>query len=535
MNLLKPIFFIIVFILLLIGCSQKSSNNSVSEIITYTNPILHLDYSDPDVVQVGSKYYMTASSFNCIPGLPLLESENLVDWELIGYAIKQLEPDSVFSKPQHGNGVWAPAIRYHNNMFYIYYGDPDFGIFVVTAKDIHGPWSKPLLVKDGKGWIDPCPFWDEDGTAWLVHAWAGSRAGVKSTLTLHKMSADGRELLDNGIIVFDGHHEHKTVEGPKMYKRNNYYYIFAPAGGVTEGWQLALRSKNVTGPYEVEKVLDQGATNINGPHQGAWVDAFDGSSWFFHFQDKGAFGRIVHLQPMEWINDWPVIGKDTDGDGIGEPVLQNEIVIQNARRQQISDSYSDEFNTPDLNLNWQWHANPKAKWGAPTAHLGYLRLNAIPFAERNSLWGVPNLLMQKFPSNNFIATTKIDIFLHEEGDLAGLLIMGYDYAYLAIEKHNDVNTLVYRTCSASDKGGKENTILNIPWNDSTVYFKTKVDSMGNCQYSYSANDENYTTIPESFLALPGKWIGAKVGLFCISDTHTNDAGYINVDWFRFGN
>ena len=291
---------------------------------TYKNPIIHADYSDPDVVQWGDDYFMTSSSFNVAPGLPILHSKDLVNWELVNYALPKQVPIKHFNTPQHGNGVWAPSIRVHNNELYIYWGDPDFGIYMVKTDDPFGNWEEPVLMMEAKGAIDPSPLWDEDGKAYLVHAWAGSRAGVKSILTVHKMNAEGTKVLDYGRHVFDGHENHPTVEGSKFYKRNGYYYIFAPAGGVSTGWQLVLRSKNIYGPYEEKVVLEQGATAINGPHQGAWVTTDTGEDWFFHFQDVDAYGRIVHLQPMHWENDWPVMGKDQNGNGIGEPVLQHK-------------------------------------------------------------------------------------------------------------------------------------------------------------------------------------------------------------------
>lgn len=525
------IIFWLTIVVAISACSNSEQSNSGYE-IEYTNPILHMDYSDPDVVKVGEKFYMTASSFNCVPGLPLLESENLVDWKLVGYAIKELELTDTFSKPQHGNGVWAPAIRYHNNQFYIYYGDPDFGIYMLTAPDIKGPWTKPYLVKAGKGWIDPCPFWDDNGSAWLVHAWAASRAGIKSTLTLHKMSPDGKSLLDNGAIIFDGHIGNPTVEGPKMYKRKGFYYVFAPAGGVTEGWQLVLRSKNVLGPYKAKKVLHQGITSINGPHQGAWVDNFDGTSWFYHFQDKGAYGRIVHLQPMTWNDNWPVIGIDEDGDGCGEPVVAAVVKSQTPKQEVDKTIFSDEFNSPKLNLHWQWHANPTAKYGAPTGYLGFLRLNAIPVTLEKSLWEAPNLLLQKFPAEEFECSTKIDLNLHESGDKTGLIVMGYDYAYVGIEKVDKENYLVYKVCSNADKGGVENTIHSQPYTQESIYLKLAVNKDVKCNFYFSADGKEYTALNQKFTALPGKWIGAKVGLFCIGKQKTNNAGYVNVDWFR---
>jgi beta-xylosidase len=513
------------------SCKQEKSQ----QLISYTNPIIHADYSDPDAIRVGDKYYMTASSFNCIPGLPLLESDNLVDWKLVGYAVKSLEPDSVFSKPNHGGGIWAPSLRYHNQKFYIYYGDPDFGTYMLTADNFTGPWTKPQLVKAGKGWIDPCPFWDDNGNAWLIHAWAGSRAGIKSTLTLHRMSRDGTQLLNNGILIYDGHGINPTIEGPKLYKHNNFYYIFAPAGGVTHGWQLVLRSEQITGPYEARKVMHRGNTQINGPHQGAWVQAPDNSSWFIHFQDKEAFGRIVHLQPLNWQNNWPVIGSDTDNDGIGEPVLEGKLQTSSKSNRAVLDTGSDEFNEATLNLNWQWQANPDALWGAPSGHLGFLRLNALAFPELKNLWEAPNLLLQKFPSSNFTATTKVELFLKEEGDKTGLIIMGMDYAYLGVEKRKDGNYLVYRQCLNAEKGKDETTLFSEKWTEPLVYLQSITDSLGNCNFSFSANNQDFKTLPDSFNAKPGKWIGAKVGLFSIGKNPTNDAGYINADWFRFTN
>ncbi|HRV56343.1 MAG TPA: glycoside hydrolase 43 family protein, partial [Mangrovimonas sp.] len=252
---------------------------------TYKNPVLYADYSDPDVVRVGDDFYMTASSFTAVPGLPILHSKDLVNWELINHAVQEIVPIPVFNVPQHGNGIWAPSIRYHHDEFYIYWGDPDFGIYMVKTKNPYGDWEKPVLVMEGKGLIDPCPFWDEDGKAYLVHAYAGSRASVKSILVINKMNPEGTKVLDKGKVVFDGHDAHPTVEGPKFYKRSGYYYIFAPAGGVATGWQLVLRSKNIYGPYEEKVVLEQGSTNINGPHQGAWLDSPNGEDWFVHFQD----------------------------------------------------------------------------------------------------------------------------------------------------------------------------------------------------------------------------------------------------------
>ena len=276
---------------------------------TFRNPILFADYSDPDVIRVGDTYYLTASSFHYTPGLPILISKDLINWKLVNYALDRVceapgagrpHEDSVaiekrFQKPCHSEGVWAPTIRYHEGMFFIFYGMPDEGIYMVRAKDPLGKWEEPVCLLPGKGLIDSCPFWDEDGRAYIVHAYAKSRIGFKSILGIFEMSPDGTRAISEDKFIFDGNdpaHPAITIEGPKVYKRDGFYYILAPAGGVRQGWQVALRSRNIEGPYEIRTVMDQGNSVINGPHQGGLVDTTDGEEWFLHFQDRGLFGRM---------------------------------------------------------------------------------------------------------------------------------------------------------------------------------------------------------------------------------------------------
>jgi beta-xylosidase len=500
---------------------------------TYKNPVINADYSDPDVIRVGDDFYLISSSFNCVPGLPVLHSNDLVNWTLIGHVFSHQIPLDVFDKPQHGKGVWAPSIRFHNGEFYIYYPDPDFGIYLVKAKNPAGPWTEPLLVLAGKGIIDPCPYWDLDGNTYLVHAWAGSRAGIGSILTMRKMNPEGDKVIDDGVLIFDGHDKQPTVEGPKIYRRNGYYYIFAPAGGVARGWQLVLRSKKIYGPYDEKIVMDQGKTIINGPHQGAWVETQKGESWFIHFQDAGAYGRVVHLQPMKWVNDWPVIGNDPEGDGKGEPVLTY-------KKPDVGKSYpketlpeSDEFNDTKLGLQWQWHANPKSYWAFPAGPSGFLRLFAMPVPENFvNFYVVPNLLLQKFPAREFTATTKFTFKPRFDGERAGLIIMGADYAYLSVKQVNGKLSLSQTICKNADKQNPEKEGVMIPLTDKTFWLRVKVADEAICSFSYSTDGTEFITLGEAFTARPGRWIGAKAGLFCVSQGKTNDAGYADIDWFR---
>jgi beta-xylosidase len=520
-----PVIFLLSFAC---GRDKPSASNE-----TYSNPIISADYSDPDVIRVGNDYYMVSSSFNCIPGLPVLHSMDLVHWELEGYALARLQPDEYYSVPRHGGGVWAPCIRYHNGEFYIYYPDPDYGIYLVRAKNPVGPWSEPLLVKKGKGLIDPSPLWDDDGNAYMVYAFAGSRAGVKSVLMVSRMNAEGTSVGDEGIMVFDGHETHPTVEGPKFYKRNGYYYIFAPAGGVTNGWQLILRSGDIYGPYEERVAMHQGTTDVNGPHQGAWITTPSGEDWFIHFQEKGPYGRIVHLQPVRWTDDWPVIGSDDDNDGTGEPVASFSIPQADKTWKPAALPASDEFSSSIMGLQWQWHANPSLTWGYPSKAYGCYRLNCVtrPDNSRN-LWDIPNLFLQKLPAEEFTATSLIHFRLRSDGEEVGMVIMGQDYQYISLKRSEGSNWIRLVRCSEANVGSDEVVIFSGEMSSNELFFRVKVEKKALCSFSYSTDGTTYIELGTPFRARAGMWIGAKIGFFALRDGFINDTGYGDIDWVR---
>ena len=511
----------------------------------YRNPVLHADYSDPDVCAVGEDYFLTASSFNCTPGLPILHSKDLVNWKIVNYALKKVEPVEYYNEPRHGKGVWAPSIRFHGGMYYIYWGDPDFGIFMVKTRDPYGEWDAPVLVKAGKGMIDPCPLWDDDGRVYLAHAWAGSRAKFNSVLTVCELNKEGTKVISDPVLVFDGNDGvNHTIEGAKFYKRNGFYYLFAPAGGVVSGWQLVMRSKDVYGPYEARIVMAQGKTDINGPHQGGWVDTPAGESWFLHFQDKGAYGRVLHLNPMKWVNDWPVIGVDKDGDGCGDPVSRY-------RKPKTGKTYpietpveSDEFDTRKLGLQWEWHANYQDVFGF-TTNMGYARIYGHELSSHfKNFWEVPNLLMQKFPAEEFTATAKLKVSAKDDGQLSGLIVMGWDYSWIGVEKQGEKFLLKQAVCKDAEQGNLEQVstlaVLEpsrkfeaglFPNYEREIYIRVRVGKEAYCRFSYSLDGKKFTEAGTLFKARQGKWIGAKVGMFSVTP-HGKERGWVDVDWFR---
>ena len=581
-----------------LSAQQISSSWNPDKGTHYVNPVLNADYSDPDVCRVGDDFYMTSSSFACFPGLQILHSTDLVNWEIIGAALtdypgpgwsdeRQWEtlgqrldtpsdpppgPQEWRTVPQHGNGVWAPAIRYHDGEFYIYCGDPDRGIFMVKTSDPRGRWDDPVWVVKAKGYIDPCPLWDEDGKAYLSHGCAGSRAGHKSVLFVAPMSPDGTRLLGQSRIVYDGHETQPTIEGTKFYKHNGDYYIFSPAGGVPTGWQVVLRSKNPWGPYEERVVMAQGASETNGPHQGAWIDTPDGEHWFMHFQDKDAYGRVVHLQPMEWTADgWPVIGVDKDGDGVGEPVSRYRKPSLKSSGT-FHPSESDNFDSVDLGLQWQWHGIPSPYWYFLDARNSALRLYSVDQAEGwRNLGDSPNLLLQKTPADKFTVTAKLRFIpnpqLKEKGESCGFVLMGQDYAVIKMTDTSEGVVLQYAECEDALKGKQENIIRTVPLSSeplpvpysnsymsttvppvspvaymaSDVYVRMKVmpeDRKGNvpdltARFWYSLDGKRWTELTDKpFIGKPGKWIGAKFGFFCNRQASKNDSGWMQVDWIE---
>ena len=534
----------------------------------YVNPVLYSDYSDPDVEVVDGEFWFTSSSFNCVPGLQILHSYNLVDWDIVGAALPACSPywDDVVAHPDHGNSVWAPSIRYRksDSRFYIFWGDADRGVFQVNTDDPRGVWTDPVCVLEGKGIIDPCPLFDDDGRVYVVHSWAGSRAGFKSALCVCELDSECTRTISEQVMVFDGNKSgDPTVEGPKFYKKDGWYWIFAPAGGVKTGWQLAMRSRSVYGPYECRRVCEAAepedvakgrAAATKAPHQGGWVEDCKGQYWFMHFEDREAWGRIVHLEPMEWTPDgWCVIGKDIDGDGIGEPVKSwlMPASVKDAGPANLSGVCTDaDFTHPYIPLNWQWHGKPSVSWAMTNPAEGCLRLNCIVHdAGWKNLWNTSNLLLEKVVGPSMELSSKLVFRPSYPGDRAGMVVMGHSYG--TIEMYYDgVNVqLQRRDCSVASEGAAEEVLASIPLESEqfaedvkfcTVHLRVKIEDttprkgvetwppVVQCTFSYSLDGRKFNALDPVFIASPGHWIGAKVGYFATADIKKNDGGSVEI-------
>lgn len=501
---------------------------------TFKNPILHTDFSDPDVIKVDDNFYMVASSFSNLPGLPILHSKDLVNWETVNYAIKDRLPFEKYDKPNYGHGVWAPSIRYNDGYFYIYFGMPDEGIFVTRTKDILGEFEPLVCIKEGRGYIDTCPFWDDDGSAYLVHGFAKSRIGFKSVLAIQKMSYDGLSLLDEFRIVFDGNENFETIEGPKLYKRDGFYYILAPALGVTNGVQVALKSNNIYGPYEPKIVLEQGTSITNGPHQGGLVSIED-KDYFIHFQDKGAYGRIPHLQPVNWIDGFPMMGEYNKELDVYQPVLNGEIPVLN--QEKLADVYSDDFRN-SFNNTFQWNANINQD-NFSLENYDFLRLFAKnAYDKTHSIMMASNLLTQKFPDNNFCVTTKFCLNLQKNGDKCGFGILGDEYSSLEIYKTKNGYSLshIFGSYKSETKELSEYPLFTKEFKQDYIYLRISIKEIENqavCTFSYSLDSENFNELSNTHIATTSMWVGAKTFVYCLSDYENQNDSYVDIDYIVF--
>jgi beta-xylosidase len=503
---------------------------------SYSNPVIYADYSDPDVIRVGTDYYMVASSFHFAPGIPVLKSPDLVHWQIIGHVLPRLPFAAEFDmippftltdaiqRPtgpglRYAGGVWAPAIRHHRGRFYVYWATPDEGVFMSSASNPAGPWTAAVTVINEARLEDPCPFWDDDGNAWLIH----SRVGA-GPLILHRMSADGTRVLDAGTVVAEDPKNLPVLEGPKLYKRKGWYYIFAPIGGVETGPQAVGRSRRITGPYEWRVVLAPGSTAIMGPHQGGYVETPAGDGWFLHFNSTGAFGRIVHLQPVRWRDDWPVMGDPVAGQTHGQPVAGGVVPVVVAAQKLPRLQDSDEFASSTLGLQWEWNHNPvDAAWSL-TARPGWMRLRALPAGH---LVTARNTLTQILQGPAMTATARLDLAAMSEGQRAGLAMFGTRPSWVGAVREQGATRIVF-----SSEGNETAAVAAT----GIVQLRVRVREDQQALFSYSVDDgASFTAIGAPSALRFAWWKGARPALFTYIKSPPGIAtgsGHVDVDWVR---
>ncbi len=475
----------------------------------YANPVIHSDLPNPDAVRVGNDFYMVCSSSNLVCGVPLYHSKNLVEWRLINYVLPKM-PFEGFDKVRHGLGAGSPSIRFHKGKYYCLIPVAGEGIFVSQTDNPRGVWSplRPLI--EAVGIKDACPIWVGDG-CYIVFAFGKDSDGLDSQLAVCAANEELTAVSGKFTVIYDGRNMSPEIENVKIYRRGKYFHILAGAGGKKSGWQVALRSPDVYGPYESRIILTQGETEINGPRSGALIDLDDGGEkWaFIHNQDKGAYGKVLHLQPAIWYGDWVLCGRVTDGGHPAIPVSEGEYPVEIKTDYNLDPS--DEFEEEELSVKWLNPANRKSEWHEMKRGL---KLNCA-YYEGNSLSDLPQLFLQKVPYFNFSVKTKCRLNLTNDGDETGFCVFGREYAYICVVRRGGRNYLEIRKGTI---GGSEDETLcqSQPYDENYVTFQTsaKYEDANKLTYKFTFGGSAFT---RKFYASAGLGTGALIGIYARSN------------------
>lgn len=486
---------------------------------SFKNPILPADYSDIDAIRVDSDYYAISSTFQYSPGMVILHSKDLVNWQILGHVIDnvaKISPEMNWDRMnRYGRGVWAGAIRYHDGKFWVYFGTPNEGYFVSTAKNPAGPWEPLTQVLKADGWDDCCPFWDDDGQGYLI----GTCFKDKYKIHLFKLTPDGKGLAADFDKVL---HQAQGREASKLYKWNGLYYHFfsevKPEGRVP----MMGRAKDITGPYQYRQLNHVNGRTDREPNQGGIVQTEKGDWWFVTHQGSGSYeGRTMCLLPVTWHEGWPVVGK-IGADGIGNMVWQSKKPIGGL--PAVVPQTSDEFNSLTLSSQWEWNYQPRADKWSLSEQPGYLRLYAFKPLVSGNLLKAGNTLTQRLMGRaGGTATVKLDIGGMADGQATGLCHYGNRYAWLGVTQTKGEKRITYCDNGKLSSG----PVVSGP----TVWIRSIISNAADTTWAFSFDGREFTPFGNRYKLEWANYRGDRLGIF--SYNNDTDAGFIDVDWFHY--
>jgi beta-xylosidase len=493
---------------------------------TYTNPVIAADFPDPDVIMVDSIYYMVNTTMFTFPGVPILKSCDLVNWQYCCNAVQRFDYSPCYDLDgcdRYGHGQWATSLKYHNGKYYLLFITLQEGGFLCTADKPEGPWQVRKLPK---GFYDPGLFFDDDGRIYVANGYSNINITELDTNFAPK---------GNDSLVYTGNIR-GGLEGTHVYKINGYYYMYSTYGGL-DGIQVALRSKNIYGPYEQKIVIYDTTHGVNfGIHQGALIRTQTGEWWTMLFVDSGPFGRFPSLQPVTWVDGWPMVGVD------GKAVVTYRKPNVGRQYPALTLPTSDEFDAAKLGVQWGWNHNPDPGAWSLTERPGHLRLRTARIVD--SLPKARNTLTQRmvaYYSDTLlsIATTKMDISHMKEGDIAGLAVFQDPYAFIGIKKSNGRNyILMVNNGKSIDSALVEGSAVYLRGSalhgsGAAPYYRGKsAPGSGNASFSYSLDGRSFKKIGNELHMNFNLRIftGNKFCLFNYATSETG--GYVDFDWFR---
>ncbi len=489
-----------------------------------TNPIIWADVPDPSMIRVGDTYYMSSTTMHMSPGVPIMKSKDLVNWEIVNYAYDRLVENDRMNlengQNAYGKGSWASSLRYHNGTYYVSTFSATSGkTHVYSTKDIEkGPWKaasfSPVL-------HDNSLFLDDDGRVYMIYG--GGRIGIRElTADASDVKSGGVDevLIENANLLF-GENEvgGLSAEGAQLFKVDGKYYLFL-IGSPRSRWSrtvLLHRADRITGPYEGHIGLED-----RGIAQGGLIDTPDGEWYAYLFGDRGAVGRIPYLTPVEWKDGWPVISKvpetldlPDNKDGIFGIVA--------------TDEFERRPGDPKLPLAWQWNHNPDHDNWAILQNPGRLRITTGRVDE--DVLQARNMLTQRTFGPVSSASTCVNVSNMKDGDVAGLIALQYKYGYVGVKADGGSKSIVM----VSAQSGSPSEIESIPLKQKVVYFKIDCDfrnQTDRAYFYYSLDGKKWTKIGDPLkMSYDLKhFMGYRFGLFNYATE--NKGGYVEFDYYR---
>lgn len=485
---------------------------------TFVNPIIPADYSDLDCIRVGDDYYAISSTMQFSPGMTLLHSKDLVNWEIctnIVTDLTQIGPELSWQRMnRQGKGIWAGSLRHHNNRFYLFFGTPNEGYFMTSAPKADGPWEPLTCLMAEPGWDDCSAAWDEKGNAYFV----GTHFADKYKTYLFDMSPDGKSIDRNSARLIN---EGNRREANKLIKVGKWWYlVFSEHKGGR--YVMAKRAKRLKGPYKEERQLALVNREANEPNQGDIVEGKDGKWYFLTHHGRGDWsGRIASLLPVTWIDEWPIIGEVVDGK-IGRMQWQGK--MPNIEKQQLRLQRSDDFDHNTLGPQWQWNYQPRNEMFSLAERQGWMRLKAFRPLETNRLLKAGNTLTQRtFRTTDNCVTIKIDISNMADGQRAGLCHFSTESSGIGITQEKGRRYIEYHIGKESMRGQ--------PLNQQYIWLQSRWGIDGISTYSYSLDGDHFMPFGQSYQMRWGHYRGDRIGIY--SFNNLSDSGYIDIDYLHY--
>ncbi len=516
---MKTRYFLYTVLLLVLGSITVKAQTGKAH-----NPVIYADVPDLSIIRVQDTYYMSSTTMHMNPGVPIMKSNDLVNWKLVNYAYQTLEDNDDKlnldnGKNDYGRGSWASSLRFHNGIYYVSTFSGTTGkTYIFSTKNIEkGPWKRTVL---NHSYHDHSLLFDDDGKIYLVWG-SGKIYIIELEKDLSAVKEETKRVLIEDANIPAGDNIMLPSEGSQLFKINGKYYLFNicwPKDGMRT--VIIHKADAISGPWEGKIGLQD-----LGVAQGGLIDTPDGKWFSYLFRDAGGVGRIPYLVPVKCENDWPVLGKnDKVSENLDLPA--NKSLIPGIVN---SDDFTRKKGKNDLPLVWQWNHNPDNSLWSVSERKGYLRLKTARID--SSFVQAKNTLTQRTFGPQCSGSTMLELSNMKEGDMAGLSLLQKDYGLIAVKVENGMKKIVM----IDAEKGNPKEIESVPLHQNKIYFKAECDFKDKAdtgRFYYSLNGKEWISIGKPIkmpYTLP-HFMGYRFGLFNYATQ--NKGGFVDFDYFH---